>query len=126
MNPVFKPYLLRAFFEWVMDEGWTPHISVVTDKYTQVPQNYVKEGRIILNVSPSACRNFFIHNDGVAFEARFNGVANSIWVPITRIESVFAREVDEGITFEVLETLDVAPHVEKTATKVRPTLKIVK
>jgi stringent starvation protein B len=113
-----------------MDEGWTPHISVVVDKHTQVPQSYVKEGRIVLNVGPNACRNFFIHNDGISFEARFNGAVNNIWVPVTRVESIFAREVDEGITFEVLETPELEPkkEVEKkvAAPKTRPALKVVK
>ncbi len=104
MNPVFKPYLLRAFYEWVVDEGWTPHLSVQVDAHTRVPASYVKNGHVVLNIGANACKNFFIHNDGVAFEARFNGTVHSIWVPIGRVESIFAREAEEGMTFEVVET----------------------
>ncbi|MES2205841.1 MAG: ClpXP protease specificity-enhancing factor [Pseudomonadota bacterium] len=107
MNPVFKPYLLRAFYEWVIDEGWTPHLSVQVDAQTRVPASYVKNGHVVLNIGANACRNFFIHNDGVAFEARFNGTVHSIWVPIGRVESIFAREAEEGMTFEVVETPEI-------------------
>jgi stringent starvation protein B len=121
MNPVFKPYLLRAFYEWVADEGWTPHISVQVDDHTRVPAGYVKGGQVVLNIGPNACRNFFIHNDGVAFEARFNGVVHSIWVPIGRVESVFAREAEEGMTFEVVDT----PQPDSSASQKAPSVKQV-
>jgi stringent starvation protein B len=129
MNNAFKPYLLRAFYEWVVDEGWTPHIAVSVDHLTQVPAAFVKNNQIVLNISTSAAKDFFIHNDGVAFQARFSGVAHSIWVPIGRISSIFARESEEGMTFEVFDTPISVPAENKITSNVttkKPVLKVVK
>lgn len=128
MNPAFKPYLIRAFYEWVTDEGWTPHLSVIVDAHTRVPPGYIKDGQIVLNVGPNACRNFFIHNDGVSFEARFSGTVHSIWVPIGRVSSIFAREAEEGMTFDVEDTpeTEIKTSSESSKPSKRPMLKVVK
>ena len=70
-----KPYLLRALYEWCVDNGYTPHVAVKVDSKTQVPSEYVKNGEITLNVSPSAVHKLQLGNELIEFSARFAGVA---------------------------------------------------
>ena len=75
-----KPYLLRALYEWCVDNGYTPHLAVKVDSRTQVPPEYVKNGEITLNIGPTAVHKMQIGNDLVEFSARFGGVARQISV----------------------------------------------
>lgn len=106
MNPVVstKPYLIRAIYEWCVDCGYTPYVSVKVDANTKVPHEYVKEGEIVLNVGQTATRNLKIDNDRIHFSARFNGVSREISVPIETVSGIFARENGEGLMFK-METL---------------------
>jgi stringent starvation protein B len=96
-----KPYLLRALFEWCVDNGYTPHLAVKVDSRTQVPQEYVKNGEITLNISPNAVHKLQMGNEQVEFSARFGGVARQISVPITNVYALYARETGHGMTFDV-------------------------
>ena len=73
-EPSTKPYLIRAIFDWCADAGYTPYLAVQVDEYTQVPMAFVKDGKIVLNVSFSATQLLKLGNDAVSFEARFGGV----------------------------------------------------
>src|SRR5688572_32203901 len=92
-----KPYLLRALFEWCVDNGYTPHLAVKVDSRTQVPSEYVKNGEITLNVSPSAVHKLQMGNELIEFSARFAGVARQISVPVTCVYALYARETGHGI-----------------------------
>jgi stringent starvation protein B len=96
-----KPYLIRGIYEWCVDCGYTPYVSVKVDENTRVPREYVKEGEIVLNVSQTATRNLKIDNDRLHFTARFNGVSREISVPISTVIGIFARENGEGLLFKV-------------------------
>ena len=96
-----KPYLLRALFEWCVDNGYTPHIAVRVDSRTQVPAEYVKNGEITLNISPSAVHKLQMGNELVEFSARFGGVARQLSVPVANIYALYARETGHGMTFDV-------------------------
>ena len=96
-----KPYLLRALFEWCVDNGYTPHIAVKVDSKTQVPVEYVKGGEITLNISPNAVHKLQMGNEVIEFSARFGGVARQISVPITNVYALYARETGHGMTFDV-------------------------
>ena len=96
-----KPYLLRALYEWCVDNGQTPHILAWVNEHTRVPMQYVRENEIVLNIGPSASHRLNIDNDWVSFSARFNGVAQDIWIPTGHIVSIFARESGEGMGFEI-------------------------
>jgi len=96
-----KPYLLRALFEWCVDNGYTPHLAVKVDSRAQVPQEYVKNGEITLNISPNAVHKLQMGNEVVEFSARFGGVARQISVPITNVYALYARETGHGMTFDV-------------------------
>ena len=96
-----KPYLIRAIYEWCVDCGYTPYLSVTVTESCRVPTEYVKNNEIVLNVSPSATRNLKIDNDRVHFSARFNGVSREVSVPIGAVAGIFARENSEGLLFKV-------------------------
>jgi stringent starvation protein B len=96
-----KPYLLRALFEWCVDNGYTPHVAVKVDAKTQVPAEYVKGGEITLNISPNAVHKLQMGNELVEFSARFGGVARQIAIPIANIYALYARETGHGMTFDI-------------------------
>jgi stringent starvation protein B len=95
-----KPYLLRALFEWCVDNGYTPHLAVKVDSRTQVPAEYVKGGEITLNISPSAVHKLQMGNELIEFSARFGGVARQISLPIANIHALYAKETGHGMTFD--------------------------
>jgi stringent starvation protein B len=96
-----KPYLLRALYEWCVDNGHTPHLAVKVDSHTQVPSEYVKNGEITLNISPGAVHKLQMGNEVIEFAARFGGVARQIQVPVANVYAVYARETGHGMTFDV-------------------------
>jgi stringent starvation protein B len=96
-----KPYLLRALFEWCVDNGYTPHLAVKVDSRTQVPQEYVKNGEITLNISPNAVHKLQMGNELIEFSARFGGVARQLAVPLANVYALYARETGHGMTFDV-------------------------
>ena len=98
-----KPYFLRALYEWCTDSGFTPYLTVAVDASTRVPNEYVKDGQIVLNVSFDATSGLKIGNDFVTFAARFGGVAREIVVPVERVAAIYARENGHGMGFEVTE-----------------------
>ena len=96
-----KPYLLRALFEWCVDNGYTPHLAAKVDARSQVPQEYVKNGEITLNIGPNAVHKLQMGNELIEFSARFAGVARQISVPVANVYAVYARETGHGMTFDV-------------------------
>lgn len=96
-----KPYLLRALYEWCVDNGYTPHLAVKVDSRTQVPPEYVKNGEITLNIGPTAVHKMQIGNELVEFSARFGGVARQISVPVANVYAIYGRETGHGMTFDV-------------------------
>src|SRR4029079_17361750 len=96
-----KPYVLRALFEWVVDNGYTPHLAVKGDSRTQVPPEYVKGGEITLNISPNAVHKLQMGNELIEFSARFGGVARQISVPVTNVYALYSRETAPRTTLDV-------------------------
>ena len=96
-----KPYVLRALFEWCVDNGYTPHLAVRVDSRAQVPPEYVKGGEITLNISPNAVHKLQMGNELIEFSARFGGVARQISVPVANVYALYARETGHGMTFDI-------------------------
>lgn len=96
-----KPYLLRAIYDWCTDAGFTPYVAVAVDESVRVPFEFVKNGEIVLNVSALATNRLKITNEAIEFQARFGGVAREVWVPVTRVVAIYARENGQGMAFEV-------------------------
>jgi len=96
-----KPYLIRAIFEWCVDQGFTPYVAVAVDNRTEVPRGYVRDHQIVLNLSPDAVHQLVLGNEFLTCSARFGGVAQSISVPVENVSAVYARENGQGMAFEV-------------------------
>ncbi len=96
-----KPYLLRAIHEWCMDNGYTPNLLVAVNAQTRVPMAYVKAGEIVLNLNYTATKDLLMDNEAVSFSARFAGVSQNLYVPMTAVKGLFARETGQGMFFEV-------------------------
>jgi stringent starvation protein B len=96
-----KPYLMRAIYDWCVDSGYTPYLTVTVDALTRVPMEYVKDGQIVLNISPVAVERFKIGNEFIEFSARFNGAGREIFIPVGAVSAVYARENGQGLSFEV-------------------------
>ena len=135
-----RPYLVRALYEWIVDNDCTPHL-LVSAEYpgVQVPPGFASDGQIVLNASPSAVRHLHMDNQAVSFEGRFGGVAHTLYVPIGAILGIYARENGQGMVFELeppladeddLEDGGVEPDddgpPEPPRPSGRPSLKVVK
>src|SRR5580700_9873103 len=95
-----RPYLLRAMHQWITDSGHTPHVIVdATRAGVEVPLAYIKDGKIVLNLSISATQRLQIKNDWIEFDARFAGVVHHVRVPVPAVLGVYARETGEGMVF---------------------------
>lgn|SRR5688500_12986761 len=94
-----KPYLIRAIYEWCSDCGYTPYLSVKVDAQTRVPQEFVKNGEIILNISHDATNHLTLGNDLIQFSARFGGVSREVSIPIDAVQGIFSRETTHGLLF---------------------------
>ncbi len=93
-----RPYLLRALYEWIADNGLTPHLLVdATRPGVQVPRHAVKDGRIVLNVAQRAVAGLEMTNELIRFSARFGGVSHAVSVPVSAVLAIYARENGQGM-----------------------------
>ncbi len=96
-----RPYLVRAMYEWIVDNNCTPYVLV--DAYApgvQVPQQYVEDGQIVLNIAPGAVASMELGNHLMRFNARFGGVPTDVLVPVAAIRGLYARENGRGMVFD--------------------------
>ncbi len=120
-----KPYLVRAIYEWLLDNQLTPYLLVNTrHPDVQVPTEYIVDNRIVLNVAPDAVRQFHADNELIRFSARFSGKSMDLFIPIHAILAIYGKENNEGMFFTEDEPTPPAP--EPTEHKSRPSLKVVK
>ncbi len=97
-----RPYMARALYDWILDNNCTPYILVDANREgVAVPMEYVNDGQIVLNISPSAVRSLEIGNDVLTFDGRFGGQALTIFVPFEALMAIYARENGQGMVFEV-------------------------
>jgi len=126
-----KPYVIRAIYDWIVDNNCTPHLLVDAEsKGVEVPQDYVTDGQIVLNVSPSAVVNLQLSNESVSFSGRFGGVPVDIIVPVDGVIGIYARENGQGMIFDEESDLDFDPEPPETdptpPSSDRPSLRLVK
>lgn len=100
-----RPYLVRALHDWCTDNGFTPYLAVYVDRSVQVPQEYVKNNEIVLNVSFEATSQLQLGNEYIEFKARFGGKARDIVVPVDHVIAIYARENGQGMAFPVPTSL---------------------
>jgi stringent starvation protein B len=126
-----KPYVIRAIYDWIVDNNCTPHLLVDAESEgVEVPQDYVTDGQIVLNVSPSAVVNLQLSNESVSFSGRFGGVPVDIVVPVEGVVGIYARENGQGMIFDEESDLDFDPEPPETdptpPSSDRPSLRLVK
>lgn len=108
-----RPYMLRAFYDWLLDNELTPHLVVdATMPGVRVPMEYVQDGQIILNVAPRAVGNLELSNEAVTFSARFGGRPHQVLVPMYAVQAIYARENGAGTMFEPEEAYMDLPEEE--------------
>ena len=102
-----RPYLLRAYYDWLVDNSFTPYLVVdATYLGVNVPVEYVKDGQIVLNLSANATGNLQLTNDFIQFNARFKGVSRELYIPMGAALAIYARENGDGVIFEPEEVYD--------------------
>jgi stringent starvation protein B len=132
MNKVLpkRPYLLRAMHQWITECGNTPHVIVDAGREgADLPRAYVKDGKIVLNLSEGATQRLRLGNEEVEFDARFAGVIHHVRFPMSAVLGIYARETGEGMVFSEQDLGPEPPSRPKTAEEGgarRPQLKVVK
>ena len=117
-----RPYLLRAVYEWIADNDLTPQIVVDAQQdRVRVPTAYVREGKIVLNISPGAVKGLSLGNEWVEFSARFGGAPFDVAVPVHAVLAIMARENGTGMSFPEPDSDRPPAQPQK-----RPSLKVVK
>jgi len=120
-----RPYLIRAINEWLLDNQFTPHLLVdVEAPGVEVPDNFVQDGKIILNIGPHAVEGLRITNEEVTFLARFSGVSQLISFPVSAVLAIYAKENGRGMMFN--EDDNPEPDDPGPKPDIRPSLKVVK
>ena len=126
-----KPYLVRALYEWLLDNEMTPHVLVDANaESVMIPQGIATDGKVVLNLAPSAIQQLEMTNEYLSFSARFSGVAQNVYCPMVSVLAIYARENGEGTMFAedlAQEEGSVAGGADKADKKSKPPgLKIVK
>ncbi len=124
-----RPYIMRALYEWIVDNDCTPYVLVdASGEDVMVPQQFVKDDQIVLNISPGAVMDLNISNEAVVFNGRFGGVATDVFVPISAVVGIYARENGQGMVFEPEEPTEPPDGMPPEPSKIegRPSLKIVR
>ena len=122
-----KPYLVRALYEWILDNDTTPYILVDTSSdQVLIPAGIASDGKVVLNLSPAAIQNLEMTNEHVSFSARFNGVAEDLYCPISSLMAIYARENGEGMMFPAEESDDSSQPPAEDGKPKGPTLTVIK
>ena len=103
-----RPYLARAIYEWICDNNLTPHLLVdATQPNTMVPEQFIQDGQIVLNLEPHAVHKLNMNNNTITFSARFGGVSRDIYIPLNAVIGIYARENGQGLFFDPNEYEDI-------------------
>lgn len=114
MKPL-RPYLYHAYYNWIIDNDNTPYLLVNAEyPHVDVPQEFVREGKIILNVAPRSIGQYVVNDDFISFNARFQGMLRDIYLPFGSIEAIYAQESGDGVMFQEEECYKPDNYVEKS------------
>ena len=112
-----RPYMVRALYQWIEDNALTPYLMVdATAEEVQIPREHVQDGRIVLNIASRATGNMSMGNDYINFSARFGGVSQEIWVPLTAVLGIYAKENSQGMFFDPNEYDNYVPEEDSDVT----------
>ncbi|NOR81238.1 MAG: ClpXP protease specificity-enhancing factor [Methyloprofundus sp.] len=119
-----KPYLIRSIYDWIIDNQLTPHLLVdATHPHAKLPQDYIEDDKIVLNIRPAAIQDLELGNTTIEFNARFNGQPTHILAPVTAVMAIYAKENGKGMVFDQEEEENDSPPED---TPPRPHLRVVK
>lgn len=123
-----KPYLIRAIYEWIVDNNLTPYLLINAEvPGVEVPQEFVNNGRIVLNLSPTACRGLQMKNDTIRFTTRFSGLPVDIFLFPAAVLAIYAKENGRGMEFgEEYDEPPPPPGTEEKSPHKKPALTLVK
>ena len=123
-----KPYLIRSIYEWIIDNDLTPHLLVdAENSHAILPQQFIEDGKIVLNIRPQAVQGLSLGNEEIHFNARFSGKPMHIVAPIVAVMAIYAKENGKGMIFDKEdEEADKTPPPPENKPPARPTLRIVK
>lgn len=123
MNPITtqlsprRPYILRAIFDWLVDNELTPYLLVdAVRNGVEVPTEFIQDGKIVLNIAPHAVGSFEMTTTHVQFQARFSGVSRQVIVPMASVLAIYSRENGQGIVFEP------EPYYEQNENQIAPSM----
>lgn len=121
-----RPYLIRGLYEWITDNGLTPHLLAdASAQGVEVPASAIQDGKVVLNVSSGAVRGLDLGNEYIAFQARFGGVSQAVHIPVSAVLAVYARENGQGMLFPNEEE-PTPPDDDGSRPPGKPHLKVVK
>lgn len=123
--------MVRAIYDWIVDNNCTPHVLVDAGvEGVVVPVDYVSEGQIVLNISPTAVVSLHLGNDTIAFSGRFGGVPMEVFLPVNSVLGIYARENGQGMIFDDEDDSDnptpPEPDPISPGSGKKPSLKLVK
>ena len=122
-----RPYLLRALYEWINDNGLTPYILVdATNPAVRVPPGAAKDGKVVLNIASRAVTQFEISNERIRFLARFGGVSQAVEIPMAGVLAIYAQENGQGMMFPAEGQSSPPPTTPESAVRKGPHLRVVK
>jgi stringent starvation protein B len=122
-----KPYLIRSIYEWIIDNDMTPHLLVdAEDTKAILPQDFIEDGKIVLNIRPAAIQGLSLGNEEIEFNARFSGKPMHIVTPVTAVLAIYAKENGKGMIFDQEEHDEDEPPPPAKKPAAKPNLRIVK
>lgn len=129
MTPL-KPYMMRALYDWIVDNRFTPYILVKAGHALDIPEHLMRDGEITLNLAPRAVKGLMLGDEAITFSARFSGVPRDIYVPVGLVAAIYAQENGRGMMFDDVSHDEPPPEDEggmvKSSERSRPQLKVVK
>lgn len=128
MKPL-RPYLYHAYYNWILDNDNTPYLLVNTDyPDVDVPTEFVRDGKIILNIAPRSIGQYVVNDEAISFSARFQGMLRNLYIPFGAAEALYAQETGDGIMFQDEPYYSEQAYLERSAesTNEEPKAKVVK
>lgn len=120
-----KPYLIRSIYEWIIDNQLTPHLLVDAENSEAIlPQDFIEDGKIVLNIRPEAIQELILGNEEIHFNALFSDKPTQIYLPTEAVLAIYAKENGKGMIFDAEVHDDIPPPPEKKHAK--PRLRVVK
>ena len=123
-----RPYLIRAMYDWIVDNGMTPHILADSSSdQVKIPRQFEEDGKIVLNIGPTAVQSLDLGKSAVSFDARFDGKPMTVVIPIESVLAIYTRENGQGMMFAEEDELPPSDGSQDNSSKPKhPHLRVVK